>query len=146
MQIRISRLVSILVLVVSAATLAQSQQPAPPVSMITAEDLKTKMTRNEPVTIIDVRSSEGFANSSTTVKGSIHFKLRKLKSRLRFPPLKDLPRDSEIVTYCACPNDESSISAAQILQASGFTRVRVLQGGWNEWLKAKGPVQPRMKI
>jgi rhodanese-related sulfurtransferase len=144
MQIRISRIVLILILLVLAATVAQAQQPAA-VPMISAEELKAKLARNEPVTIIDVRSSEGFASSTTTVKGSIHFKLRKIKSRLRYAPLKDLPRDAEIITYCACPNDESSISAAQVLQSSGFTRVRVLQGGWNEWLKAKGPVQPRMK-
>jgi rhodanese-related sulfurtransferase len=144
MQIRISRIVLILILLVLAATVAQAQQPAA-VPMISAEELKAKLARNEPVTIIDVRSAEGFASSTTTVKGSIHFKLRKIKSRLRYAPLKDLPRDAEIITYCACPNDESSISAAQVLQSSGFTRVRVLQGGWNEWLKAKGPVQPRMK-
>lgn len=144
MQIRISRIVSILVVVVAAVMTAQAQQPAP-VTTITAEELKAKLTRNEPVTIIDVRSSEGFANSSTTVKGSIHFKLRKLKSRLRFAPLKDLSRNAEIVTYCACPNDEASSSAAQILQTAGFTRVRVLQGGWHEWVKANGPVQPRVK-
>ena len=145
MQTRISRTLLILFALITSASVAYAQQPAPPVSLISAEELKAKLERNEPVTIIDVRSSEGFANSSTTVKGSLHFKLRKLKSRLRFPPLKDLPRNAEIVAYCACPNDESSIAAAQILQSSGFTRVRVLQGGWNEWVKAKGPVQPRMK-
>jgi rhodanese-related sulfurtransferase len=144
MQMRNFRIVSILVVVVAAVMTVQAQQPAP-VNMITAEELKAKMTRNEPVTIIDVRSAEGFANSSTTVKGSIHFKLRKLKSRLRFAPLKDLARNAEIVTYCACPNDEASISAAQILQSAGFTRVRVLHGGWYEWLKANGPVQARAK-
>jgi rhodanese-related sulfurtransferase len=120
-------------------------QQAPSVSMMTAEELKAKMAKNESVTVVDVRSSEGFANSSTTVKGSIHFKLRKLKYRLQYPPFKDLPRNSEIVTYCACPKDEASIAAARILQESGFTRVRVLQGGWTEWLKAGGPVQPRAK-
>lgn len=145
MQTRMSRIVPILVVVVAAVMTAQAQQSTP-VNTITVEELKAKMARNEPVTIIDVRSSEGFANSSTTVKGSIHFKLRRLKSRLRFAPLKDLPRDTEIVTYCACPNDEASISAAQILQTAGFTRVRVLQGGWHGWVKANGPVQPRTKI
>ena len=113
--------------------------------MITAEELKTKFTGNQPMMIIDVRSSEGYANSNNTVKGALHFKLRKLKSRLTFPPFKDLPKDREIITYCACPNDESSIAAAQILQASGFKRVRVLQGGWQGWLKANGPVEPRTK-
>lgn len=120
-----------------------TQEPA--VNMITVEELKSKLAKNEPVLILDVRSSEGFANSTVTVKGSHHFKLRKLKSRLPYPPFKDLPRDREIVTYCACPKDESSIEAAQILQASGFTRVRVLHGGWTEWLKANGPTQPRAK-
>lgn len=138
---------SILALIVFGLTAiaVQAQDPAPAVEMISADELKAKVTANHPVTIIDVRSSEGFASSSTTVKGSLHFKLRKLKARLYYPPLKDLPKDREIVTYCACPKDQSSISAAQILQAAGFKRVKVLQGGWQEWLRANGPVEPRMK-
>lgn len=122
---------------------AQAQQKPPEVVFISAEELKAKITGNQPPMIIDVRSSEGYAASNTTVKGALHFKLRKLKGRLSYAPLKDLPRDREIVTYCACPKDQSSISAAQTLQSSGFKNVKVLQGGWNEWLKANGPVQPK---
>src|SRR5262245_4199353 len=137
---------SILALIVVGLTaIAAYAQDAPSVAMISADELKAKVTSNHPVTIIDVRSSEGYASSSTTVKGSIHFKLRKLKSRLTLAPLKDLPKDREIVTYCACPKDQSSIAAAQILQAAGFKRVRVLQGGWLEWQRANGPVEPRAK-
>jgi rhodanese-related sulfurtransferase len=139
------RCIVVLLTVLGLSAIAgQAQQPA--INMISAEELKTKMAANQPVVIVDVRSAEGFANSTTTVKGSLHFKLRKLKYRLQYPPFKDLPRDREIVTYCACPKDEASIAAAQVLQSSGFTRVRVLQGGWNEWLRVKGPVQPRAKI
>lgn len=126
----------------SALTI-RAQTPA--VDMISADELKAKLAGNQQVTIIDVRSSEAYASASQTIKGSIHFKTRKLKSRLAYPPLKDLPKDREIVTYCSCPKDESSIAAAQILQASGFKRVRVLQGGWQEWLKVNGPVEPRSK-
>ena len=133
-------LVSLLVLAVVSV---KGQTTAPPVQTITAAELKAKVVANQPVTIIDVRSSEGYAASTSTIKGALHFKLRKLKSRLFFAPLKDLPRDREIVTYCACPNDQSSIAAAQILQSSGFKRVRVLHGGWHEWLKACGPVEPK---
>ena len=114
-----------------------------PIATITAEELKAKMDNNDVVTVIDVRGSEGYAASQTTIKGAFHFKLRRIKSRLKFAPLKDVPKDREIVTYCACPADESSITAAQTLQEAGFTRVRVLKGGWNEWLKAKGPVQAK---
>lgn len=137
------RSVFVLLIVGFGAFGVQAQQPA--INMITAEELKAKMVSNEPVVVIDVRSSEGFANSGTTIKGSTHFKLRKLKYRLQYPPFKDLPRDREIVTYCACPKDESSIAAAQILQGGGFTRVRVLQGGWTAWMRAGGPVQPRAR-
>lgn len=130
-------------IIIGFTVLAAHAQTAPVVDKISAEELKAKMAANHPVTIIDVRSPEGYVNSLTTVKGALHFKVRRLKSRLAFPPLKDLPRDSEIVTYCACPKDESSIAAAQILQANGFKRVRVLQGGWTEWLRVQGPVQTK---
>ena len=132
-------------IVVGLSVVTVQAQTTPAVDMITAEELKAKMAGNQPVTIIDVRSSEGYAASTTTIKGAIHFKVRKLKYRLNYAPLKDLPKDREIVTYCACPKDQSSISAAQILQASGFKRVRVLQGGWSEWLRVNGPVEPRAK-
>lgn len=132
-------------IVVGLSVVTINAQTAPAVDMISAEELKAKLANNQPVTIIDVRSSESYAAASNTIRGAIHFKVRKIKSRLSYAPLKDLPRDREIVTYCSCPKDESSIAAAQILQASGFTRVRVLQGGWQEWLRANGPVEPRTK-
>ena len=135
----------LLVLIVAGLSVVTIQAQTPAVETITAEELKAKLAGNQPIMIIDVRSPQGYASSTTTIKGAIHFKGRKLKSRLKYAPLKDLPKDREIVTYCACPNDESSISAAQVLQANGFKRVRVLQGGWNEWLRAKGPVEPRVK-
>ena len=138
-------LFALLVAGLSAVTVRAQTPAAPAFETITADELKTKVTSNHPVTIIDVRSSEGYAASTTTVKGALHFKVRKLKTRLAYAPLKDLPKDREIVTYCACPKDESSIAAAQVLQAGGFTRVKVLQGGWTEWLRVKGPTQPKPK-
>jgi rhodanese-related sulfurtransferase len=70
-------------------------------------------------------------------------KVRKLKSRLALPPLKNIARDSEVVTYCACPNDEASIRAAQELMDAGFKRVRALKGGWVAWKKTNGQVESR---
>jgi rhodanese-related sulfurtransferase len=95
------------------------------------------------VTIIDVRSSNGYSGSTERIKGAIHVKLRRLRSRLSLSPLKDIPRDQEVVTYCACPNDESSIEAARILQESGFKRARALKGGWQEWKKSNGPTESK---
>lgn len=117
-------------------------QKASASDFISADQLKAKLARNEPVTIIDVRDTQSYLNNNR-IKGSIYVKLRRLSYRLSMPPLKNAPRDREAVTYCACPHDEASIRAAQILLAAGFTRVYVLQGGWQMWLKASGQTQPR---
>lgn len=109
---------------------------------MSAEQLKAKLARNEPITIIDVRDTDSYLNNNK-IKGSIHVKLRRLSYRLTMAPLRNAPRDREIVTYCACAHDEASIRAAQILTEAGFTRVRVLQGGWQMWLRANGQTEPR---
>lgn len=123
-------------------TTVVTQKAVSAADFVSAEQLKAKLARNEPVTIIDVRDTDSYLNNSR-IKGSIHVKLRRLSYRLTMAPLKDASRDSEVVTYCACPHDEASIRAAQILMDSGFKRVRVLQGGWQMWLKANGQTEPR---
>ena len=115
------------------------------IDLISAQELKAKVDRNEPLVILDVRSSESYANSDRRVKGAIYVKVRRLEHRLNLPPLKDVPRDREIITYCACPSEEASIAAAQILLDNGFKRVRALRGGWQDWLKVNGAVEPRPK-
>ncbi|HMJ25526.1 MAG TPA: rhodanese-like domain-containing protein [Pyrinomonadaceae bacterium] len=128
-----------------AVVSAQSKPNENAATFITAEELKEKMSRNENVTIIDVRSTESYIHSDSTIKGAIFVKLRRLNSRLGFPPLKSVPRDSEVITYCACPNDEASLHAVEILSAAGFKRARALKGGWRMWLKVNGPVSARPK-
>jgi len=118
-----------------------SQEVAKPTSFITADELKAKLSKNEPVTIIDVRSANGLG-SEQKIKGAVHVKLRRLKYRLNLQPLKSVPRDRDVVTYCACPNDEASVRAAEILRESGFKRVHVLKGGWVVWKKANGQMEP----
>ena len=43
-----------------------------------------------------------------------------------------LPKDTWIVTFCACPHDES-VAAAEYLKAAGFTKVVVMDEGYIEW-------------
>ncbi len=143
----------LIILLSSLATISRDARPvarfaaeagqvkASEVAFMTAEELKAKVTKSQPVTILDVRASEAFADSNRKIKGAVHVKLRRLRYRLGFAPLKSVNRDSEVVTYCACPNDELSIQAAQVLMDSGFKRVRALKGGWREWLRLKGPVE-----
>ena len=138
--------VTLLALVPWMEVTARTQTPADQTKapdFITAQELKAKVEKKRPITIIDVRSSSALLESGRKIKGAIYVKLRRLEYRLRFPPLKDVPRDSEVVTYCACPNDEASLRAAGLLLQSGFKRVHALKGGWREWLRVNGPVEQR---
>ena len=138
-------LLIILTALSSGARSTDEKKAEPTVNFISVEELKTKVNTNEPVVIIDVRNSESYANSDAKIKGAVYVNVRKLKYRLGFPPLKDVPKDRQIITYCSCPSDEASIKAAQVLLSSGFTNVRVLKGGWQQWQKASGPVEPRAR-
>ena len=110
---------------------------------VSAAELKEKLTKGERVTLIDLRSANVYAGSDGKIAGAIHIKERRLRARLAMPPLRDVPRDAEVVTYCACPNDEAAVRAAQTLSAAGFKRVRVLKGGWRGWLDARGQVEAK---
>lgn len=125
---------------------AQTKIPNTTVQFVNVDELKSKLAKREPVTIIDVRGSSDLLANDNKIKGAIYVKLRKLKSRLTMPPLKDVPKDRIVVTYCACQNDEASIRAAQFLSEGGFTRVRVLKGGWAGWKRANGMVEPLSKV
>ena len=109
-----------------------------PVEFIAPEELKAKIANNETVYIVDLRGPSAYAQADKTINGAVHTKVRRVVYRLR-----ELPRDREVITYCACPADEAAIIGARSLLANGFKRVRVLKGGWNAWLQAGGQVRPR---
>lgn len=132
-------LVTMLTIVVGQA---QAQTPRS-VEFMSVDELKAKLEKREAVTVIDVRSVSDTANSENKIKGAIHVKLRRLKYRLTLPPLKNVSRDSEVVLYCACPNDEASIRGAEILLESGFKRVHALKGGWVAWKRSGGQTEAR---
>jgi rhodanese-related sulfurtransferase len=125
-----------------ALTFIAATPSAPPaVEYMSVAELKAKITARQPVTIVDVRDSDSFAGGQERIKGAIHVKLRRLKLRLTQSPLKSLPRDQPVVTYCACPADEAGIRAAQVFRGAGFQRVSILKGGWEAWVQAAGPVE-----
>ena len=104
---------------------------------ITIDELKAKLAKKEPVIIIDVRGAD-YDASATKIKGAIRIAPAELEARL-----KDLPRDKEIVTYCACSTDGGAIKARQTLLDNGFKNVRALKGGWNVWNQEGGAVEPK---
>ena len=52
-----------------------------------------------------------------------------------------LPRELDVVVYCACPNEVSAAKVARQLQLAGFRSVRPLLGGIDAWIAAGLPVE-----
>jgi hypothetical protein len=65
------------------------------VERITVDELKEKLAKHEPVTIIDSRSQGSYDATATKIKGAVRIPMDDVKARL-----KDIPRDKEIIVYC----------------------------------------------
>ena len=55
--------------------------------------------------------------------------------------IQEMPRDRDIILYCACPNEASAARVAKTLIDNGFVRARPLLGGLDAWLAAGYPVE-----
>ena len=99
---------------------------------ITVGELAEMMSAGRTPLIFDVRSVD--AQRDGIIPGA-----RLAPSRLD-EVLGDFPRDSEIVVYCACPNEASAVVVAQQFRRAGFKTIRPLLGGIEAWAKAGYPV------
>jgi rhodanese-related sulfurtransferase len=79
--------------------------------------------------VVDVRSDAARSVDARRIPGAIGVELRDIERIAA-----QWPRDREVVLYCNCPNEASAASAARMLAAAGFVRVRPLQGGLEAWV------------
>jgi membrane protein DedA with SNARE-associated domain/rhodanese-related sulfurtransferase len=103
---------------------------------ITVEELRSLMEHGEQPVVVDVRSQVARKADNRAIPGALAMDVDELDARLR-----ELPRDRDIVFYCACPNEASAAQLAKRLIEMGYTRVRPLAGGLDAWLAAGHPVQ-----
>jgi membrane protein DedA with SNARE-associated domain/rhodanese-related sulfurtransferase len=81
--------------------------------------------------IVDVRSPTARALQPTWIPGALHVPLDDIAAHI-----DSLPRDRDIVLYCACPSEASAARVARILMNHGFKNVRPLYGGLDAWVGA----------
>ncbi len=76
---------------VAAPSVRAATQETVAADRISVEDFKVLLASNKPIIVLDVRGG-----GDTKIKGARHIPLGELEKRLG-----ELPRDREIVTYCA---------------------------------------------
>jgi membrane protein DedA with SNARE-associated domain/rhodanese-related sulfurtransferase len=93
---------------------------------ITVAELRQKLDAGENPLIFDLRASAG-GGEELIIPGAIRISMDELGKST------DIPRDRDIIVYCACPNEVSAARVALNLRQKGFTRVRPLKGGIDAW-------------
>lgn len=91
---------------------------------ISAGELKALQDAGAPLTLIDSRSPGEY--EQMRLAGSVLIPLGATRNRL-----SEIPRDKPVVCYCKI--SLRGYEAARILQAAGYTDVRVLDGGILMW-------------
>lgn len=94
---------------------------------MTVADLLRRLEGDRAPLLIDVRAREA-VEAEPGLPGALHLPLDEWDRQ----PVT-LPRDWDMVLYCACPGDSGSALAAYRLQRMGLERVWVLRGGLEVW-------------
>ena len=105
-------------------------------SSISAENLLEKIKRGDAPMIVDLRLKLDALADPRAIPGALPVPPEEVDAKLG-----QLPRDQEIVLYCTCPNEETSLGVLRQLRAKGFSRVRSLRGGLPEWRTKHYPVE-----
>jgi membrane protein DedA with SNARE-associated domain/rhodanese-related sulfurtransferase len=102
---------------------------------IDVDALRALQEAGERPAILDVRAAASRARDGH-IPGSIPWSVEHGRTdRL------EVARNSEVVVYCACPNEASAAIVAKRLQQAGFRHVRPLHGGIDAWVAAGLPLE-----
>lgn len=97
------------------------------VPRLTVQQVTEKISAGENPVFIDLRS-HGARREVPGIPGSLPLSVEEVIAGHR-----DLPRDRDVILYCACPQDAASVQAAKRLHEKGLARVWPLAGGIEAW-------------
>ncbi len=111
------------------------------IKTISAQELEERLKQNSQLEFWNVLTDEWFKGEM--IPNSRRVPLDTVGNEVRE---KNLPKDAEIIVYCAGPKCPQSRMAAEKLEAFGYTNVRAYEGGIEEWkelgLKVETTEQP----
>jgi membrane protein DedA with SNARE-associated domain/rhodanese-related sulfurtransferase len=102
---------------------------------ISVEEVRRLIDEGNIGMVIDVRSP-----MAQEITGRIPGAVTVDPQNMTFDLVAVAPQ-SEVVVYCACPNEATAVKVAKALQQHGFKRVRPLHGGIDAWIAAGHDVE-----
>ena len=99
---------------------------------ITPRELKRWMEMGEPLVVVDLRLE--VERQEGSIPGALTVGFEDLDSLL------PVVANKEVVFYCSCPDELSSVRAALRLKRHGITHLHALLGGFSAWRELGFPV------
>jgi membrane protein DedA with SNARE-associated domain/rhodanese-related sulfurtransferase len=106
------------------------------IARIMPDELKKMLDDGHDVTIVDLRQSLEIEVDPYTIPGAVRMAVEELETRHH-----EIPRDRDVVLFCACPNEVTSAQMAILLKKNGIIRVRPLVGGVDAWRALNFPLE-----
>ena len=103
------------------------------VTRIKAVDVARKLAG---LAVFDVRSHGYYEKHAMRIQGSTRLEPNALNQE----PIQ-IPKDKEVVLYCTCVREATSVRVARVLMQQGY-HVSVIAGGLRAWKKAGLPLEP----
>jgi len=100
--------------------------------VISPEDLAARLQHDPPL-VLDVRTSAEFRDGH--IAGAINIAHDEIAGHW---PALNVAHDDEVIVYCG--TGRRAGLAQQALETLGYTRTRLLEGGFEAWKKAGLPV------
>ena len=105
------------------------------IARITVDELKQMLEAGHEPVIVDLRQSLEIEVDPYTIPGAVRMAVEELERRHH-----EIPRDRDVVLFCACPNEVTSARMALLLKKNGISRVRPLVGGVEAWRARNFPL------
>ena len=106
---------------------------------VSLESLQNRIQSKSKILLIDGRSESAYHRGHIPEAVNIPYIQYDYFSRQL---LADVARETPIIVYCSGKDCNTSVELAKFLtQKFGFVHVRVFEGGWEEWVKGKKPIQ-----
>jgi membrane protein DedA with SNARE-associated domain/rhodanese-related sulfurtransferase len=105
------------------------------IARISPDELKAMMDNGRETVIVDLRPALDVEGDPYEIPGAIRMTVEELAHRHH-----EIPRDRDVILFCACPNEATAARMAWLLKRNGIMRVRPLAGGIEAWRARNYPV------
>jgi membrane protein DedA with SNARE-associated domain/rhodanese-related sulfurtransferase len=106
------------------------------IARISVDELKLMLDAGLEPVIVDLRQPLDLAAAPYAIPGALRMAVEELEHRHH-----EIPRDRDVILYCACPNEVTAARMALQLKKNGITRVRPLAGGVEAWRERNFPLE-----